>query len=311
MDNLISLLISMVALIISFIALIYTVRTFLLKAGADVRGSFSTCSSRDCQDRYIGSVTLENLKDKSLAIFSIYLKIGHNYFLMIESFNEKPLILKPFEVFHKEYDPIDLYSVNMKRIDLNRLFSDSGIKKQIILSTPDGRYNVDSWIKRWEPTYDFFRNHLTIVVHPRRSIFKGKSYGSNAKYIVDIKAENDREETIAVYPRDYEIKRFRKFQLTKESLVSKESLEEFLYEKVSEGLLNCEDISVHDVQSWLNEVYQSENQQTIKAKYYNWAMYNLFGPVYTKFSDYRLWRKNRLLRNRANKKIQPTQKTRG
>lgn len=105
--NLISLINSIVALIVSVIALIYTVRTYLLKSGSSVRGSYGTCSSVSCEDKYVSSVTLENLKDRSTVIFSIYLKIGHNYFLEIENFESSPLILKPFEVYRKEYDAID------------------------------------------------------------------------------------------------------------------------------------------------------------------------------------------------------------
>ena len=102
-EDLISVNISLVALIISIIALIYTVRTYLLKAGSNVRGSFGMCSSSvSSEDQYVTIITLENLKDRAIVIFKIYLKIGHNYFLEIENFNGEPLILKPFELFKKE-----------------------------------------------------------------------------------------------------------------------------------------------------------------------------------------------------------------
>lgn len=298
-ETLISLNIALVALIISIIALIYTIRTYLLKSGSNVRGSFGMCSSSvSCEDQYVTSVTLENLKDRAIVIFKIYLKIGHNYFLEIENFDDQPLILKPFEVFNKEYDPIDLYSINMNRIDLNDLFSDNRIKKHLVLSTSDGRYTVNTWIKRWDPVYDFFKNHFTAVIHPRRATYKGKSYGINAKYLVDIKTENGREEVIPIYPRDYEIKKFRKFRLTKDSLESKDALEAYLYDQVSVGVLNCTEITVHDMKSWFAEAYGSENNKTIKANYYSWLKYRLVGPIITKYSDYRLRQKNKLLRKK-------------
>ncbi|MBL3591112.1 MAG: hypothetical protein JMN24_15145 [gamma proteobacterium endosymbiont of Lamellibrachia anaximandri] len=304
-EVLITIVNSTVALIISIIALVYTAKTYLLKSGANIRGSYGMCSSSvSCEDQYITNVTLENLKDRAIIVFKIYLRIGPNYFVEIEDFDEKPLILKPFEVFHKEYDPIDLYSINLNRIDLNSLFSSKRARKNIVLATSDGKYVVKAHINRWDPVYDFFKNHLTAVIHPRRATFKGKSYGLNTKYIVEITAENGKSEIIPIYPRDYEIKKFRKFRLTKDTLESKDSLEEYLYEQVGEGLLNCIDINVHDIGAWLEEAYESESKKTIEATYYSWLTYHIIGPVITKISDFRLRMKNRQMRKeRANKKL--------
>lgn len=304
-ETFITLVTSTIALIVSIIALIYTAKTYLLKSGANVRGSYGMCSSSvTCEDQYVTSLTLENLKDRAIVIFKVYLKIGYNYYVEIEDFDENPLILKPFEAYSKEYDPIDLYSVNLNRIDLNKLFSDKKVKKQIILSTSDGKYEVRSWIKWWDPVYDFFKNHLTAVIHPRRATYKGKSYGINAKYIIEIKTENGREEVVPIYPRDYEIKKFRNFGLTKEALNSKDALEEYLYEQVGAGLLNCAEITVHDMKPWLDKAYESENKNVIKAAYYGWFMYKIVGPVITRLSDYRLRRKNKLQqKKRVNKQL--------
>lgn len=303
-EGFITISISLAALTISIIALVYTVRSHLLKSGSSVRGSFGMCSSSvSCEDQYITSITLENLKDRAIVIFKIYLKIGHNYFLEIDDFDNEPLILKPFEVFKKEYEPIDLYSINMNRIDLNDLFSNKKIKKRIVLSTSDGQYVVNSWIKRWDPVYDFFKNHLTAVIHPRRATYKGKSYGINAKYIVDIKTENGKEEVIPIYPRDHQIKKFRNFRLTKDSMESKDTLEAYLYEQVGLGVLNCTEITVHDMNTWFSEAYEAENKKIIKAAYYGWFMYKIVDPIITKYSDYRLRQKNKLTRKRANNAI--------
>ncbi len=308
METAISAINSIVALIVSIIALVYTIKTYLLKSGANVRASFGMCSSSvSCEDQYVTTVTLENLKDRAIVIFKIYLKIGHNYFLEVEDFGKDPLILKPFEAFKKEYDSIDLYSINMNRISLNKLFDDKKIKKRIVLSTSDGKYIVTSGIKHWDPVHDFFKNHLTAVIQPRRTIYKGRAYGINTKYIIDIKAEDGREEVIPIYPRDHEIKKFRKFQLTKECLESKEALEAYLYEQVGSGVLNCTEFTVHDMETWLKEAYESERKKTIEAEYYSWIFYKIFGPLLTKYSNYRLRQKNKKLKN-ANKPIQPTAK---
>ena len=303
-EFLISLFTSIVALLISIIALIYTAKTYLLKSGATIRGSYDICSSSiACEDQYVSSVMLENLKDRAITIFKIFLRIGTNYYVEVENFGEEPLILNPFEVFYKEYDPIDLYNINLNRIDLNDLFSNKNIKKNIVLSSSEGKYIIKSNIIRWDPVYDFFKNHFTAVIFPRRAIFEGKSYGINTKYIVEITAENGKNEIIPIYPSDYRIKKFRNFALTKNALESTESLEKYLYDQVDSGHLNCKDIKVHDIGPLLEKMYEAEKDEPINASYCNWFTYHILGPIITKISDFKQKKKNRRIKkDRANEK---------
>ena len=287
---------ALAALIISIIALVYTAKTYLLKSGAYIRGLYSICSSISCDDKYVHHITLENLKDRAVVIFKIYLQVGHNYFIEIDDFEDSPLILRPFEVFKKEYDPIDLYSIGMGRILLNDLLDDKSAKQKIVLSTSEGKYVVKDFINYWDPIGLFFQNYATAIIRPLRSTYKGKSYGSNAKFIVEFKMENRSEEIIPVYPRDYELRKFKRFSLTKESLETKEALEEYLYEKVIEGTLKCADVVVYDMDSWRNEIYESENKRVITAKYENWFEYYVVARIESKISDYRLKKQNQSLK---------------
>ena len=205
LNSIVSIVVAFVALVVSIIALVYTAKAYLLKSGAYIRGSYSICSDISCEDKYIHNLKLENLKDRALVLFKIYLQIGHNYFLEIEDFEDNPLILKPFEIYSKEYDPIDLYSIGMGRILLNDLLDKKTVKKRIVLSTSEGKYVVKDFINYWDPMFLSFQNYATAVIRPLRSIYKGKSYGSNAKYIVEFKLENGSEEIVPIYPRDYEL----------------------------------------------------------------------------------------------------------
>lgn len=299
------LLISLIAILISLIALTFVVRNYLRKSGIYVRGQYSVCSSSYCQDKYVSSIVLENFKDRPVVIFKIFLLAGRNYYIELEDFDEEPKILKPYEVYSKHYDPVDFYSVNMRRIKLNGLLDSKEARSQIVLSTSHGKYVVKEWIKRWDPIGDFFKNHMTALIHPMRSTYKNKCFGSEVKYIVDVKTEDGREETIPIYPRDYEIRKFRKFRLTRESLESKDSLEEYLLEQVFNGALNCTDITVHDIEAWRNEHYSDDYKKVIEAKYYNWFMYFVVGGLLTKLSDMRLYFVNRKHR-KANKALQRT-----
>lgn len=299
----ISIIASITALVISIIALIYTAKTFYLKSGAQIRGLFSITSSMYCEDKYVSNLVLENMKDRSTVIFTIYLLVGNNYYIELENFEGEPLILKPFEVYSKQFDPVDFYDVGMMRIRLNDLIDSKKVKSRLVVSTSIGRYKVKEWIERWDPIADFFKNHMTAIIKPIRSEYKGTCYGGNVKYIVEVKTESGKEETISIYPRDYELKKFKSFQLTRECLESKESLEKFLYEKVDGGILNCVDITVFDIETWRNTSYDNHVKKIIDAKYNGWFSYFVLGRVFTIISNKKLKIKNKKNRNLNKKKL--------
>ena len=295
----ISLINSSVALIISIIALIYTVKTYLLKSGISIRGSFGVCSDRACKDKYISRITLENLKDKSTVIFKIYLQIGHNYFLEVEDFGDTPLILKPFEAFNKEYGPVDLYSVSLSRIELNGILSSKKVKKKIVLSTSKGKYIVNNYIKSWDPLIDFFKNYSTIIINVRRTVYKNKSYGENVRYIVDIKTENS-EQIIPIYPEDHELVKFNGFQLTKDCLESKEDLELFFNDLKKSKLISFEKINILDMRDNFERKYELERQQEpIVAKSYGYYKYKILGWLLTRNQNHLIREKNKKYRKKS------------
>ena len=51
-------------------------------------------SSVDCDDPYLSSLVIENLKDRAITIFEIYLKVGSNCYIQVEDFGSKPLVLR-------------------------------------------------------------------------------------------------------------------------------------------------------------------------------------------------------------------------
>ncbi len=299
--NLISAFASFVALIIAIVALVYTAKTYLLKSGAYIRGQFASCMSISCDDIYVNHITLENLKDRAIVIFKIYLLFGYNYFVEIDDFEGNPLILKPFELFDKEYDPIEFYSEGMKKVLLNNLFDDESVKKRIVLSTSEGKYVVKNFIKYWDPSYLFFNNFAVSVIRPTRSFFKGKAYGSNAKYIVEFKMENRKEEIVPIYPRDYEIKKFMHFSLTKESLTSKEKLKEYLQERITEGKLKCSEVFVLDMNEWRNVIYKDIKTTVTEIRNVNWFEYHVLSRIGSIKRNFRMKKTKKLLIHKKKK----------
>jgi len=274
------------------LALFVATKSYRRKAGIFVRGSFSIGSSRACNDDYITNVILENLKDRAVTIFAIYLKVGHNYYIEVENLEDKPLILRAYETYQKEFGPIEFYGINSNRINLNDLLKNQKIKKRLVLSTSDGRYKVPSNIRRWNPVWDFFRNHMTAIVRPVHSTYKEKYLGGNIKYVVEFTDDNGNEEIVPVHPRDYELKIFRNFNLTKESLESKEALEQLLQAQIENGNLSCKKYVVHDLQAWRKISHEFYSGGTIHAEYYGAFQYHVVGKVVTKYSDWKLKREN-------------------
>ena len=263
------------------------------KAGVLIYGNWTMASSRDCNDKYVSSITIENLKDRAITIFAIYLRIGHNYYILIEKYDDVPLILKAFETYTKEYGPIHFYGINSNRVVLDQLLDDSKVKKRIVLSTSDGKYVVQDNIKHWNPVGEFFQNHFTAIIKPVRTIYKDTSIGSNIKYVVEIIDNNNREEIVTIHPEDYNLVRFRNFSLTRESLVSKESLTKYIDQLIENGKVKCKQFTVYDADVWRamdNEFYKG---QSIRAQYIGYLYYKIYGRIYTWYSNRKLKMQNK------------------
>ena len=146
----------------SFSALLVALWNDRRKSGVSIRGSFRTCSSVSCNDEYVSTLIIENLKDRAVTIFAIYLKIGNGAYIQLENLEENPVILRPFETYKRDYGPIAFYEFNLYRLSLSALFKDDKFKKQLVLSTSGGRYNVQSYVRSWNPLITWFKNQFML-----------------------------------------------------------------------------------------------------------------------------------------------------
>ena len=166
-------------------------------------------------------------------------------------------------------------------------------RRRLVVSTAQGRYNIGTSAVPWDPIRDFFRNQLTNIVRPMRSRFRDKSYGSGTKYIVTLTTDGGEEETIPIYQYDHEVRKFRGFQLTFESIQSREALEIFLLERAVAGDLRCSDLTVFDLEEWRSTVYEHYRRPVMDARLCGWFTYNVLGWLLTRWSDFTLRRRNR------------------
>ena len=280
----------------TILSLVYAALSFRLKSGIRIRGNFGlvVSSSVSCKDGYVESITLENLKDKAVVIYEIYLKLASNCFLILETLQANPLILKPFEVYTKKYDPVDFYSMSMKTLDLRKMFkAERRYKIRIVLSTGEGLYHVKQSIRIRSAYGLFFKNYLTAIVQPIRTSYKGRAYGGNAKYLLELVSSNGEEAFVPIYPEDHKVQRFIDFSLTYESLASRDSLEEYLQTKINEGFLRCASINVIDMQARRDKLHINYDQNPRTVRPMSKMTHTFIGLVYTFMSNTKSSLRNR------------------
>ena len=125
---------------LSFIAL-----NFWRKNGVRVQGEVSSMQRAGYDDSYYGNLLLENLKDRPVNILNIYIMVGNAYYIEIGSYDDEPLILKPYEVKKIDLKPVHAYLINMKRVSFNKIIK--SMRSRVIISTTTGRYEIRRGMK--------------------------------------------------------------------------------------------------------------------------------------------------------------------
>lgn len=286
--SVVSIIIAYISAVIAGVSLVYSVKMYNYKHGIEVLGSYSLCSSTYCNDAYISKVVLENCKDKAVVIYSIHLRIGHNIYLLLADYSQRPLVLQPFEAHVEIFEPIECYETNCVEVDLNDLLHNMKISKKLVLATAEGKYVVKERNKIWEPVRDFFRNYTTHIVRPFRFSYAGKCYGSKALYIVRFRYENQSEEIVPIYPKDYEIVKFDQFQLTKDSVESAKVLKDFLEKQKELGNLKCKEILVDDLLKAKEESLEIIERSEMKLTALNFFQYYGIGLIYTFYQNWKM-----------------------
>ncbi|NWA09695.1 hypothetical protein [Pseudomonas gingeri] len=272
---------------IAIFALCVALMNYRRKSGIFVRGDFTISTSIDCNDSYISNIMLENMKDRALTIYNIFLKIDHNYYLEVENHEEKPVILKAYETYNTNLGEILFYGVNMRKIKIEKLMRDRKIKKRLVLSTSEGKYTVPAPIRRWSPLSELFSNYFTGLIQPVVATYKGKYIGENIQFIIDMTYKNDTTSTILIRKNDYPNHTFKKFELTKETLKTKETLENFLEQKRAEGALQHDTkFEVHDFEEYKLKTNEQYQQTPINAEKYSAFRYYILGRLNTFRSNY-------------------------
>ena len=278
------------------LALVFAVRGDWRKSGIDIRCDFSVASSVWSAERWVSEVRLENVKDRSVNIYKIYLELGHGLFIEVEDLIETPLTLDAYSVYRRKYDPVEFYSHGMTRV--TGFLDGKKTRQRIMLTTSQGRYYPKNRTKTFDDPFldTILKNYTTGVVRPERLRYKGHSYGSEAKFVVTFANGDGTDEVVPIYPHDHEIVKFQNFGLTKEAIESKQTLEDFLRDQVTAGKLSCLDIDVIDLEVLKHDVFK-DFSETMNVLPRGWFANKIWGRCWTFWEKQRLKRINK--RNRA------------
>ena len=139
----------------------------------------------------------------------------------------------------------------------------------------------------------------------------GKDIGGNARFIVEVTSYDGNVETVHIHNKDYEIKVFKNFMLTKESLDSVQALREYLNFQSNLGIFNCRNFQVHDVVEWKKENFASYDDERIDAEYYGFFVYHVVGRLGTWLSIRNLEKNNKSLKTVNSHKVSKKSEIRG
>ena len=286
--------IAIASAVLAILALIYSVRSDQRKTGVEIRCTFPVTSSYQSAEQWVSEVRLENLKDRTVAIYKIYLQVGRGVYILVEDLSDNPLVLDAYSVCHRRYDPVEFYSRGMER--LTDVFENKKFRRRIVLTTSQGRH-YPKWNKRAkdDPFLDVLFGRPSLIAWPRRLSHKDRCYGSRAKYLVTYTRADGETEEVPIYPDYINFSPFSELNLTKESVRTKQTLELFLQQHVAEGAISLENIKVLDLDRRRQEVYK-DYKESIPVPALNWFSYNIVARGGMLWESWRMERTNRRLR---------------
>jgi hypothetical protein len=269
---------------IAIITFIPAYASYRMKSSTKITARYVWSSDLLYQDTYVNSITLENHKDKSEAIFGIYLRLGRNVYIELEEFSERPLILPPFEAVTRTLSPVSHYSYGSTIIDINEAFRKKHLKRSIILSTSRGKYKTKSSKGRWHPRSESLRNDNIAALYCTRVEnvnTKGNKYvlPTNALYIMYF-TQDGKDKQSSIFGGEFSHQNDKNFAITEESLQCKEVLLKHLrgLESLKELRVDPNSIRVVNVDE-IPEVERDRNffKDTITATPNNSKLMNVVG----------------------------------
>ena len=200
-----SLCTATVSCVLALFAVFFSIRSDLRKIGIGIRCDFAISSSIATKEKWVSKLELQNTKDRSVTVYEIFVESGHGIFIQIEDFTQQPLVLEPYGLFSREYDPVEIYAVGNSK--LTKVFDSDRGRRRVVLVTSQGRYYPKRGLRKWHPIGQALNyNYATGVDWTLRRNYNGQCYGSEANFVITFTNGDDSKEMVPIYPIDHEIK---------------------------------------------------------------------------------------------------------
>ena len=273
LGTMIAIVIAAASFTVSIIVLAFVVRGDKRKAGVDIRCNFSVSRSIYSREPWVRSITLQNEKDRSVAIYKIYLEFRHGFYVELDDFTANPVVIGPYGVWHQQFDTVEFYSANMHR--LANIFDEQRHRMRIMVATSDGRHYPKPPKRAFDPiTYGLSKNFSTTTVQPVRLQLDGVHYSSAAKYVCTLTDPNGREHRYPIFSDINIAQTVHGVRLTAGSMQSSDSVRQFMLLQIQDEKINAIGVEVLDLEPFREDLAK-EYGTTLPYKSLGWFEYNV------------------------------------
>ncbi|GGB78239.1 hypothetical protein K8B83_03445 [Shewanella inventionis] len=148
---------ALLSLLVAILGVWFAVAQYRLKRSIKIIGSVSFTDSALYNDLYPDQIVIQNLKDKSEAIFGIHIRLGNNIYITMEDLEDSPIVIGPFETLVRNYKPLSFYGCNNYKVNINPAIQErKGCV--VVLTTNKGKYVTKQRKHYWSPILDSLNN---------------------------------------------------------------------------------------------------------------------------------------------------------
>lgn len=240
------------ALTVALVAAYFGYRRYRTKVGHALIGRFIIENDTGAPDHFIKKIQIENLKDRPVAVYAIYVRLRAGAYLLVDDLNDSPLIIPPYSVHKKTYDAVVLYKQNMTRYSINNslsIWKREAEPPRLVLNTNFGKVVTKESKTNWNPEWSKLTNKHTLVIKPHRNNLDGKSYPPAAQFIIKLTHESGFDEELTIDTRSWKCDEFAYFDLPEHVLENGRTLYDHLSMLQSWNVLNAKKIEVIDLKS--------------------------------------------------------------
>lgn len=290
---------AVLSLFVAGLGVWFAIAQYRLKRSTKISASYGITQHAIYHNTYINSVTLQNLKDKSEAIFGIHLRLGHGCYLTLEDLDTKPIILQPFETITQVYEPVSYYGCSSYKVNVNNLLNSR--KNRVVLTTNKGKYVTKKEQRYWSPIGESLRNHAVTALHIVNISYQTPNghkitIPNTVQYIVEALLDG-KPAFFYIYRNGPLFSWNRKdFQLKPDTLANKTTLEKHFANLNTLEALGIEhsSIKVIDVEE-LDEMKRMNDfyiQEDTLEETPSWIIVHILGRLLAKYDHYKMNRKN-------------------